>query len=36
MKRPIIGVCPLFDSEKNSLWMLPGYNDGIENAAAYR
>ena len=32
MKRPIIGVCPLFDSEKNSLWMLPGYNDGIENA----
>lgn len=29
MKKPIIGVMPLFDDEKESLWMLPGYMDGI-------
>ena len=27
--KPIIGVMPLWDDEKNSLWMLPGYLDGI-------
>lgn len=32
MSKPIIGVLPLFDSEKDSLWMLPGYMEGIENA----
>lgn len=31
-KRPIIGVMPLFDDERNSLWMLPGYFDGITEA----
>lgn len=30
--RPIIGVLPLFDTERDSLWMLPGYMNGIENA----
>ena len=29
---PLIGVLPLWDDEKNSLWMLPGYFDGIRQA----
>ena len=32
MKKPLIGVVPLYDSEKESFWMLPGYMDGIEAA----
>ena len=32
MSRPVIGVVPLWDEEKESLWMLPGYMDGIEQA----
>ena len=32
MKRPIIGIVPLYDDEKESLWMLPGYMDGIVDA----
>jgi len=32
MKRPIIGVTPLWDEDKDSLWMLPGYLTGIEEA----
>lgn len=31
-KKPIVGVMPLYDDEKNSLWMLPGYLDGIYRA----
>lgn len=31
-KKPMIGVMPLWDEEKNSLWMLPGYLDGIRMA----
>jgi putative glutamine amidotransferase len=27
--KPIIGVLPLWDEQKDSLWMLPGYLDGI-------
>ena len=30
--KPIIGVTPLWDDEKQSLWMLPGYMDGIARA----
>ena len=30
--RPIIGVMPLWDEEKDSIWMLPGYMDGIRQA----
>ncbi len=30
--KPIIGIIPLFDEEKDSLWMLPGYMDGITEA----
>lgn len=30
--RPYIGVVPLYDSGKNSLWMLPGYMEGIIKA----
>ncbi|MCG7218050.1 gamma-glutamyl-gamma-aminobutyrate hydrolase family protein [Paenibacillus mucilaginosus] len=32
MKRPMIGVLPLYDKEKESYWMLPGYMKGIEAA----
>lgn len=30
--KPIIGVTPLWDDERESLWMLPGYMDGIQSA----
>ena len=30
--KKIIGVMPLWDDEKNSIWMLPGYLDGIKQA----
>lgn len=32
MKKPIIGVIPLYDEEKNSYWMIPGYLNGIQEA----
>jgi len=32
MSKPIIGVMPLWDDEKNSLWMLPGYFEGLTQA----
>ena len=32
MKKPLIGVLPLYDAEKESFWMLPGYLKGIEDA----
>ena len=34
MERPIIGVIPLWDDEKDSIWMLPGYMRGLEEAGA--
>ena len=30
--KKIIGVCSLYDYEKESIWMLPGYMNGIEKA----
>ncbi|MDO5133068.1 MAG: gamma-glutamyl-gamma-aminobutyrate hydrolase family protein [Eubacteriales bacterium] len=30
--KPVIGVMPLWDDEKDSIWMLPGYMDGILQA----
>ena len=30
--KPIIGVMPLWDDEKDSMWMLPGYLNGIIQA----
>jgi putative glutamine amidotransferase len=30
--KPIIGVLPLYDKAKESIWMLPGYLDRIKNA----
>ena len=30
--KPIIGVMPLWDKKKDSLWMLPGYLDGLNEA----
>jgi putative glutamine amidotransferase len=32
MKKPMIGVLPLYDEKKESYWMLPGYMKGIEAA----
>ncbi len=34
MEQPIIGVIPLWDEEKDSIWMLPGYMQGLEEAGA--
>ncbi len=34
MKKPIVGVMPLWDDEKESIWMLPGYMDGLSQAGA--
>lgn len=30
--KPIVGIIPLFDEEKNSIWMIPGYMEGIRQA----
>lgn len=30
--KPVIGILPLWDDEKDSLWMLPGYMEGIRQA----
>ncbi|MCM1246445.1 MAG: gamma-glutamyl-gamma-aminobutyrate hydrolase family protein [Roseburia sp.] len=32
MKKPVIGVVPLMDIERESYWMHPGYMKGIEQA----
>lgn len=32
MQKPMIGIVPLWDDEKHSIWMVPGYLEGIENA----
>ena len=31
-KAPLIGVTPLWDAERKSVWMLPNYLDGIKAA----
>lgn len=33
-KRPLIGLVPLMDYQKDSYWMLPGYMQGLEQAGA--
>lgn len=30
--KPLIGILPLYDTKKESLWMLPGYMDGVAAA----
>lgn len=32
---PIIGVMPLYDEDRDSIWLLPGYQDLIEQNGAY-
>ncbi len=32
--KPIVGIMPLWDETKDSIWMLPGYMDGIAQAGA--
>lgn len=32
--KPLVGVMPLWDDKKESIWMLPGYMDGIIQAGA--
>lgn len=34
MNKPLVGVVPLWDEQKDSLWMLPGYFDGLLAAGA--
>lgn len=34
MRKPMIGVTPLFDRAKDSYWMLPGYFQALEHAGA--
>jgi putative glutamine amidotransferase len=34
MEQPVIGVIPLWDEKKDSIWMLPGYMQGLEEAGA--
>ena len=34
MKKPIIGVMPLWDDEKNNIWMLSHYLDELREAGA--
>jgi putative glutamine amidotransferase len=34
MGLPVIGVIPLWDEKKDSIWMLPGYMKGLEDAGA--
>ncbi|MCR4843033.1 MAG: gamma-glutamyl-gamma-aminobutyrate hydrolase family protein [Eubacterium sp.] len=34
MTKPIIGVMPLWDDDRESIWMLPGYMDGVKEAGA--
>ena len=31
-KKPMIGIVPLVDEERESYWMLPGYMEGITMA----
>ncbi|WFR61289.1 hypothetical protein P9222_22880 [Paenibacillus amylolyticus] len=30
MKKPMIGVLPLYDTDRKSYWMLPNYMNAIE------
>ena len=30
--KPVVGVSPLWDEQRDSIWMLPGYLDGIRQA----
>jgi len=34
MKKPVIGVSPLWDEEKKRIWMRPQYLEGLEEAGA--
>lgn len=34
MQKPVIGVLPLYDIERESYWMLPAYFQGLEAAGA--
>lgn len=30
--KPVIGIIPLYDEDKDSIWMVPGYMEGIRRA----
>ncbi len=32
MTKPVVGVLPLWDDDRKSLWMLPGYLTGVQRA----
>lgn len=35
MKKPMVGIVPLVDMERESYWMLPGYMKGLEKRRCY-
>ena len=35
MRKPMIGIVPLIDYEKESYWMLPGYMKGFKKLVGY-
>lgn len=32
MRKPVIGVTPLWDTERQSVWMIPEYLDAVRAA----
>ncbi|MCD7801536.1 MAG: hypothetical protein LUH09_01275 [Clostridiales bacterium] len=34
MSKQLVAVVPLWDEERDSIWMIPGYLDGIREAGA--
>ena len=34
MERPMVGIIPLVDKERESYWMLPGYMEGLASEGA--
>lgn len=34
--KPTIGIMPLYDNERKSIWMLPGYLELVEKMVAFR
>ena len=35
MNKPVIAIVPLYDQERDSLWMHPGYMDGVIGSRWY-
>ena len=35
MNKPVIAIVPLYDEERDSFWMLPGFMDGVTVAGGF-